>query len=46
VATGTTVTRDVPEDALAIARIKQDNKAGYAAKLRGRLHAAAKKRNE
>jgi bifunctional UDP-N-acetylglucosamine pyrophosphorylase/glucosamine-1-phosphate N-acetyltransferase len=46
VATGTTVTRDVPEDALAIARIKQDNKAGYAARLRGRLHAAAKKRNE
>jgi len=39
VATGTTVTRDVPADALAIGRAKQDNKEGYAAKLRGRLKA-------
>lgn len=37
VASGTTVTRDVPEDALAVARAKQDNKEGYAAKLRARL---------
>ncbi len=39
VATGTTVTRDVPDDALAIARVKQDNKEGYAARLRARLKA-------
>jgi bifunctional UDP-N-acetylglucosamine pyrophosphorylase/glucosamine-1-phosphate N-acetyltransferase len=37
VATGTTVTRDVPPDALAIARVKQENKEGYASKLRARL---------
>ena len=40
VATGTTVTKSVPADALAIARVKQDNKEGYAAKLRGRMKAA------
>jgi bifunctional UDP-N-acetylglucosamine pyrophosphorylase/glucosamine-1-phosphate N-acetyltransferase len=43
VATGTTVTRDVPDDALAIARVKQENKEGYASKLKARLKAAAKK---
>ncbi|XXU92475.1 bifunctional UDP-N-acetylglucosamine diphosphorylase/glucosamine-1-phosphate N-acetyltransferase GlmU [Sorangium sp. So ce1153] len=43
VATGTTVTRDVPEDALAIGRVKQENKEGYAAKLKARLKDAAKK---
>ncbi len=37
VASGTTVTRDVPEDALAISRSKQENKDGYAARLRARL---------
>ena len=35
-----TVTRDVPEDALAIARTKQENKEGMAAKLRARGQAA------
>jgi bifunctional UDP-N-acetylglucosamine pyrophosphorylase / glucosamine-1-phosphate N-acetyltransferase len=40
VATGTTVTRDVPADALAIARTKQENKEGYAARLRARFKAA------
>lgn len=44
VATGTTVTRDVPDDALAIARPKQENKEGYGARLRGRLAAQAKRR--
>jgi bifunctional UDP-N-acetylglucosamine pyrophosphorylase/glucosamine-1-phosphate N-acetyltransferase len=39
VATGTTVTRDVPPDALAISRVKQENKEGYAARLRARLKA-------
>jgi bifunctional UDP-N-acetylglucosamine pyrophosphorylase/glucosamine-1-phosphate N-acetyltransferase len=43
VATGTTVTRDVPDDALAIARVKQENKEGYASRLKARLKAAAKK---
>jgi len=42
VAAGSTVSRDVPSGALAIARAKQDNKEGYADKLRAR-HAARKK---
>ncbi len=33
VAAGSTVTKDVPEDSLAIARSRQENKEGYAAKL-------------
>ena len=40
VATGTTVTHDVPPDALAIGRARQENKEGYASKLRARLKAA------
>ncbi len=40
VGTGTTVTKDVPPDALAIGRAKQENKEGYASRLRGRLKAA------
>ena len=40
VATGTTVTRDVPANALAIARPKQENKEEYATKLRAKLRAA------
>ncbi|HXX65750.1 MAG TPA: DapH/DapD/GlmU-related protein, partial [Polyangiaceae bacterium] len=40
VATGTTVTRDVPRDALAIGRVNQVNKEGYAPRLRARLMAA------
>jgi bifunctional UDP-N-acetylglucosamine pyrophosphorylase/glucosamine-1-phosphate N-acetyltransferase len=43
VATATTVTKDVPEDGLAISRTKQENKDGYAKRLRGRLAAAAGK---
>jgi bifunctional UDP-N-acetylglucosamine pyrophosphorylase/glucosamine-1-phosphate N-acetyltransferase len=47
VATGTTVTKDVPADALAIGRMKQENKDGYASRLKARLkaqkEAAAKK---
>jgi bifunctional UDP-N-acetylglucosamine pyrophosphorylase/glucosamine-1-phosphate N-acetyltransferase len=39
VATGTTVTRDVPAEALAIGRVRQENKEGYASKLRARLRA-------
>jgi bifunctional UDP-N-acetylglucosamine pyrophosphorylase/glucosamine-1-phosphate N-acetyltransferase len=41
VGTGTTVTKDVPADALALGRIPQENKLGYASRLRGRLKAAA-----
>jgi bifunctional UDP-N-acetylglucosamine pyrophosphorylase / glucosamine-1-phosphate N-acetyltransferase len=40
VATGTTVTRDVPADALAISRVTQQNKDAYASKLRARFAAA------
>jgi bifunctional UDP-N-acetylglucosamine pyrophosphorylase/glucosamine-1-phosphate N-acetyltransferase len=43
VGTGTTVTKDVPADALAIGRAKQENKEGYASRLRGRLKAASGK---
>jgi bifunctional UDP-N-acetylglucosamine pyrophosphorylase / glucosamine-1-phosphate N-acetyltransferase len=39
VGTGTTVTRDVPSDALAIGRARQENKEGYASRLRARLRA-------
>jgi bifunctional UDP-N-acetylglucosamine pyrophosphorylase/glucosamine-1-phosphate N-acetyltransferase len=37
VATGTTVTKDVPDDALAIGRAKQETKLGYASRLKKRL---------
>jgi bifunctional UDP-N-acetylglucosamine pyrophosphorylase/glucosamine-1-phosphate N-acetyltransferase len=40
VGTGTTVTKDVPADALALSRVRQENKEGYAERLRGRLKAA------
>jgi bifunctional UDP-N-acetylglucosamine pyrophosphorylase/glucosamine-1-phosphate N-acetyltransferase len=43
VATGTTVTKDVPDDALAIARVKQETKLGYASRLKSRLAASKKK---
>lgn len=33
IAAGSTITKDVPEDALGIARVKQDNKLGYAKHL-------------
>ena len=34
VAAGSTITKDVPEDSLAIARVRQDNKEGYVSKLK------------
>jgi len=40
VGTGTTVTRDVPANALALSRVRQENKEGYAEKLRARMKAA------
>jgi bifunctional UDP-N-acetylglucosamine pyrophosphorylase/glucosamine-1-phosphate N-acetyltransferase len=39
VATGTTVTSDVPADALAISRTRQENKLGYASRLKARFKA-------
>ena len=44
VATGTTVTKDVPADALAISRVKQENKEGYGPRLRARMKAAKAER--
>jgi bifunctional UDP-N-acetylglucosamine pyrophosphorylase/glucosamine-1-phosphate N-acetyltransferase len=46
VATGTTVTMDVPADALAIGRASQENKKGLASRLRRRLQAKKKKAQE
>lgn len=40
VGTGTTVTKDVPPDALAIGRARQENKEGYATRLRAQFQAA------
>jgi len=41
VATGTTVTKDVPSDALAIGRARQENKAGYAPRIKKQLKSRA-----
>ncbi len=46
IATGTTVTRDVPADALAIGRARQDNKDGYASKIRRQLERRAARAKE
>jgi bifunctional UDP-N-acetylglucosamine pyrophosphorylase/glucosamine-1-phosphate N-acetyltransferase len=40
VGSGSVVTRDVPDDALAVARARQENKDGYGARLRERFAAA------
>jgi bifunctional UDP-N-acetylglucosamine pyrophosphorylase/glucosamine-1-phosphate N-acetyltransferase len=42
VGTGTTVTEDVPDEALAIGRVRQTTKEGYARKLKDRLAEAAR----
>lgn len=42
VASSSIITRDVPNDALAIARAKQENKAGYASKIRAMAEAKKK----
>jgi bifunctional UDP-N-acetylglucosamine pyrophosphorylase / glucosamine-1-phosphate N-acetyltransferase len=44
VATATSVTEDVPAGAMAIGRVRQTNKEGYASKLRERQAAAKKAR--
>jgi bifunctional UDP-N-acetylglucosamine pyrophosphorylase/glucosamine-1-phosphate N-acetyltransferase len=46
VASGSTVTRDVPADALAVSRAKQQNKKGVAAALRRRLEALKRRAME
>jgi bifunctional UDP-N-acetylglucosamine pyrophosphorylase/glucosamine-1-phosphate N-acetyltransferase len=43
VASGSTVTDDVPPDALVVARARQEVKPGYARKLRERLRAARRR---
>jgi bifunctional UDP-N-acetylglucosamine pyrophosphorylase/glucosamine-1-phosphate N-acetyltransferase len=40
VGTGTTVTKSVPAGALALSRVRQENKEGYATILRARMKAA------
>jgi bifunctional UDP-N-acetylglucosamine pyrophosphorylase/glucosamine-1-phosphate N-acetyltransferase len=36
------VTKDVPDGALAISRVRQENKEGYADRLKARLRAGGK----
>ena len=43
IATGSTISRNVPSGALAISRVKQENKEGYAERLKSRFQAAKKK---
>lgn len=43
IGTGTVVTEDVPADALAIARVKQENRAGLAVRLREKFRARKNK---
>lgn len=44
VASGSTITRDVPPDDLALSRVKQENKTGRAAMLKKRLKAEKERR--
>jgi len=46
VASGSTVTQDVPEDAMAIGRVRQVNKPGMAARLRERFKAEKARRGK
>ena len=46
VATGTVVTRDVPAEALAIARTPQQNREGTATRLRDKLQARKREKHE
>ena len=39
-ATGSVITRNVPAGDMAVARVKQDNKPGFATKFFARLRAA------
>lgn len=42
VSTGSTLNRDVPDGALAVARSRQENKEGYAERIRSRIRAKKK----
>ncbi|HHY70664.1 MAG TPA: bifunctional UDP-N-acetylglucosamine diphosphorylase/glucosamine-1-phosphate N-acetyltransferase GlmU, partial [Thermoanaerobacterales bacterium] len=42
IAAGSTITKEVPEDSLAIARAKQENKVGWAAKRRNKTEGGTK----
>ncbi|NLZ53350.1 MAG: bifunctional UDP-N-acetylglucosamine diphosphorylase/glucosamine-1-phosphate N-acetyltransferase GlmU [Thermoanaerobacteraceae bacterium] len=42
VAAGSTITKEVPEDSLAIARARQENKVGWAAKRRNKIEGGTK----
>ena len=46
VGTGTVLTKDVPGDALALSRTAQTNREGYAQRLRDRIAARKRKRQE
>ena len=46
VGTGTTVTRDVPADCLAIGRARQENKEGYASRMKASLQRRAESARE
>lgn len=46
VATGSTINKNVPSGALAIARGKQENKEGYAERLRSRMQAIKKNKGK
>lgn len=46
VVAGSTITKDVAENDMAIARERQDNKPGYAEKLRGRFQAAKENKSK
>ncbi len=46
VATGSTINKDVPPGALAIARVKQENKEGYAERLKSRMLLAKKNKGK
>ena len=41
-AAGSTITKDVPADALAVARARQENKEGYASPPAGRLSSCSR----
>ncbi|MDF2720939.1 MAG: glmU [Paenibacillus sp.] len=45
VVAGSTITKDVPDNDMAVARARQDNKPGYADKLRSRFQAQKKSKS-
>jgi len=45
IATGSVITADVPQDAMAVARGRQETKPGWAAKLRDKKRSPQQKRS-